>query len=121
MARLSELGIVTALLDETMGWAIFQAGVWGVTARITVTFRAPVPLAEELIVSGEIGRVSGRGTATHGEIRLATTGDLLAEADAIFMPMPDHKRAELSKRYTNVEDAFERIKTAIENEELARR
>lgn len=114
-------GIVTALLDETMGWAIFQAGVWGVTARITVTFRAPVPLADELIVTGEIGRESGRGISTHGEIRLARTGDLLAEADAIFMPMPEEKRAELSKRYTNVEDAFARIRSAIETEELARR
>ena len=35
-------GIVTALLDETMGWAIFHQGIWGVTARLNVTFRQPV-------------------------------------------------------------------------------
>ena len=32
-------GIVTALLDEAMGWAIFHQGIWGVTAKISVTFR----------------------------------------------------------------------------------
>ena len=45
-------GIVTALLDETMGWAIFHQGIWGMTVRITVTFRQPVevigPIANRL-------------------------------------------------------------------------
>ena len=30
-------GVVTALLDEAMGWAIFHQGIWGVTAKINVT------------------------------------------------------------------------------------
>ena len=41
-------GVVTALLDETMGWAIFQSGIWAVTARIAVTFRKPVRVGEPL-------------------------------------------------------------------------
>src|SRR5512132_1338064 len=53
-------GVVTALIDETMGWAIFHQGVWGVTGRITVSFRHPVPVGEELLVTGEITKRTHR-------------------------------------------------------------
>ena len=50
-------GIVTALLDETMGWAIFHAGIWGVTARITVTFRQPMMVGHDLVITGTVALV----------------------------------------------------------------
>src|SRR5437879_8205631 len=61
-------GIVTALLDETMGWAIFHQGIWGVTAKITVAFRQPVPIGEDLRVIGEIARDRGRLIETRGTV-----------------------------------------------------
>ncbi len=55
----------TALLDETMGWAIFHQGIWGVNARINVTFRQPVPVGEELRVVGEsLASAAGRSRRT---------------------------------------------------------
>src|SRR6266550_94325 len=64
-------GVVTALLDEAMGWAIFHQGIWGVTARINVSFRLPVPVGEEIRVVGEVTRDRGRLIETHGTVSRA--------------------------------------------------
>ncbi len=109
-------GIVTALLDETMGWAIFHQGIWGVTARITVTFRQPVPVDGELVVTGTVTKEGHRGVETHGEVRSAD-GALLAEADAMFLVMPEERRHELEKRYARIDEAFAKVKAAVEAEE----
>jgi len=113
-------GVVTALLDEAMGWAIFHQGVWGVTAKITVTFRRPVPIGEELHVVGEIARDRGRVIETRGTVALASDGGLLAEADATFLRMPEPRRRELEQRYSGTGDAFARVRAAVESEERAR-
>ena len=94
-------GVVTALLDEAMGWAIFHQGIWGVTARINVSFRLPVPVGEEIRVIGEVTR------------------EMLAEADAIFLRMPEERRRELERRYSKTDEAFARVRAAVEAEESA--
>ena len=109
-------GIVTALLDETMGWAIFHQGIWGVTARITVTFRQPVPVDGELVVTGTVTKEGHRSVETHGEVRGAD-GTLLAEADAMFLVMPEERRRELEKRYARIDEAFAKVKAAVGAEE----
>ena len=109
-------GVVTALLDETMGWAIFHQGIWGVTGRITVTFRKPVPVGEPLVVSGEVTKETRRAIETHGTVRDAA-GTVLAEADALFLVMPDERRRELERRYSRTDEAFARVRAAVEAEE----
>ena len=109
-------GVVTALLDETMGWAIFHQGVWGVTAKLTVTFKRPVPVGEELIVSGEVVRDRGRGIETKGTVARAADGEVLAEATALFLRMPEEQRAELERRYSRTDEAFARVRAAVEAE-----
>jgi len=109
-------GIVTALLDETMGWAIFHQGIWGVTAKIAVTFKRPVPIGEELVVSGEVARDRGRGIETNGMLARAIDGEVLAEATALFLRMPDERRAELERRYSRTDEAFARVRAAVEAE-----
>lgn len=49
-------GIISALLDETIGRAIVihQPDTWGVTAELTIRYLKPVPLDEELKVVGWI-------------------------------------------------------------------
>jgi uncharacterized protein (TIGR00369 family) len=110
-------GIVTALLDETMGWAIFHQGIWGVTARITVTFRQPVAVGEELVVTGEVTRERSRAIDTHGTVTRASDGAVLAEADATFLIMPEDRRRELEQRYSGTDEAFARVREAVEREE----
>jgi uncharacterized protein (TIGR00369 family) len=112
-------GIVTALLDETMGWAIFHQGIWGVTARINVTFRRPVPVGEELRVVGEVARNRSRAIETKGTVSRATDGEVLAEAEALFLVMPKERRHELQRRYARTDEAFARVRDAIAAEERA--
>ena len=112
-------GIVTALLDETMGWAIFHQGVWGVTARITVTFRRPISVGDELAVSGSVTKETRRAIETHGEVRDAA-GDLLAEADATFLVMPEERRRELERRYSRIDEAFAKVRAAVDEDERDR-
>jgi uncharacterized protein (TIGR00369 family) len=113
-------GIVTALLDETMGWAIFHQGTWGVTARLNVTFRQPVQVGEELRVVGQIVRERSRSIETHGTVTRASDGAVLAEADAVFLLMPDAKRRELEGRYSRTNETFARVRAAVAAEERGR-
>jgi acyl-coenzyme A thioesterase PaaI-like protein len=106
-------GVVTALLDETMGWAIFHQGIWGVTAKLEVTFRRPVPVGEEIVVSGRLTNDRGRTIETKGTVTRASDGTVLAEATAIFMRMPDEQRVELEKRYSRTDEAFDRVRAAV--------
>jgi uncharacterized protein (TIGR00369 family) len=110
-------GIVTALLDETMGWAIFHQGIWGVTGRLNVTFRRPVPVGEELVVSGTVTKETHRAIETHGEVRDAA-GNVLAQATALFLVMPEDRRKELERRYSRIDEAFAKVKAAVEAEQL---
>jgi uncharacterized protein (TIGR00369 family) len=113
-------GIVTALLDETMGWAIFHEGVWGVTARLNVTFRLPVPVGEELRVVGEVVRERSRSIETHGVVSRASGGAILAEAEAVFLRMPDERRRELERKYSRTDETFARVRAAVDAEERLR-
>lgn len=110
-------GIVSALLDETMGWAIFHQGIWGVTARLNVTFRQPVPVGEELRVVGEVVRQRSRSIETRGAVSRTSDGVVLAEADAMFLLMPDERRRELERRYSKADETFARVRAAVAAEE----
>jgi acyl-coenzyme A thioesterase PaaI-like protein len=117
-------GVVTALLDETMGWAIFHQGIWGVTAKLEVTFKRPVLVGEEIIVSGELVSDRGRKIETKGAVARSSDGTVLAEAAGIFVRMPDDQRAALEKRYSRTDEAFARVRAAVaaeaQHEEHAR-
>ncbi len=109
-------GIVTALLDETMGWTVFHQGIWAVTGRLSVRFRRPVPVGEELHVVGLVTKQTHRAVETRGEVRGA--GDIvLAESEALFLIMPEERRRQLEGRYSRVDEAFAKVKAAVEAEE----
>ena len=110
-------GVVAALLDETMGWAIFHQGIWGVTAKLNVTYRRPVPVGEELRITGEVVRDRGRGIELHGAVARASDGEVLAEAEGLFLRMPDETRLRLERRYSSAADAFARVRAAVAAEE----
>ncbi len=110
-------GVVAALLDETMGWAIFHQGTWGVTAKLNVTYRRPVPVGEELRITGEVVRDRGRGIELRGTVARASDGEVLAEAEGLFLRMPDETRQRLERRYSSAADAFARVRAAVAAEE----
>ena len=113
-------GVVTALLDEAMGWAIFHQGIWAVTARIAVTFRRPIALGEEVRVVGEVTRDRGRLIEARGAVRRASDGELLAEADATFLRMNEESRRRYERIYAATDDAFARVRAAVAEEERAK-
>lgn len=83
-------GLVTALLDDAMWWAIFaRHRLPTMTVELTVRYRRPVPVGEPLLVSGRIteARKNSRLFLAHGTIH-DDAGTLLAEADAKFLPAP---------------------------------
>jgi len=66
-------GIATAILDETIGRAITitnPQSVWGVTMEITIRFKQPVPLDEEIRVVGRVTKDTRLYFEGTGEILL---------------------------------------------------
>lgn len=86
-------GLITALLDETMGRASMTQGreQWMMTARLELRFLKPVPVEKPLTVIGRVEKMSRVGMTGRGEIRLAD-GTLAVEATGLFVTLPpEHK------------------------------
>jgi len=76
-------GIVAAMFDMVLGAAASFAQRPTLTGTLSVRYRRPTPLMEEIRFVGWIDRLEERKTITKGE---AWAGDdLLAEAEAIFV------------------------------------
>lgn len=91
-------GVAAAVLDEAMGWAMYAAGAWGMTAKMEVKYRGPLRLGEPVVVSAEVTGSRGRWLEVRGEIR-TTWGELLAEAKGLFVRLPKEKARELEAFY----------------------
>lgn len=79
-------GIISALLDETIGRAINidEPETWGVTIKLEVTYRKPVPLDEKIIVCGWISKNKGQTFKGEGVILASDRKTVLAEASGVF-------------------------------------
>ncbi len=92
-------GIVTAVLDEVMGWALFARGIWAVTATIEVKFRKPVAIDVATRAIGRIGRDRGRILQVSGELRRESDDLLLAQATGSFVRVPESQAQAWRDRY----------------------
>jgi acyl-coenzyme A thioesterase PaaI-like protein len=83
-------GVVTALLDEAMWYAIHRTvGLVTMTAAMDTRFRRPVPVMAPLYVSGRCLRTRHGLTEAMAEIRAGdASGPLLASAQGRFLPAP---------------------------------
>lgn len=86
-------GLVTGILDETVGRAI-NAGtavgdvtVWGVAVELSVRFRLPIPLEVALTARGWITRDRGRLFEGAGELYLPD-GRVAAQATGRYVKQP---------------------------------
>ncbi len=80
-------GIVAAVLDEAMYYAVAMRGMPGVaTAEISVRYRRPLPTEQVFQVDARCLRASRRFARTEAVIRVA--GDVVAEAEGTFLPVP---------------------------------
>ena len=88
-------GMSSLLMDQLLGAAAMAAGKWGMTARLELDYRRPVPLATPLVLRAEVAEESGRKTVITGTIGLAEgAGQILVEARGVFVaPRPEQSQA----------------------------
>jgi len=79
-------GILSAVLDETIGRAVQvrSPDTFGVTIELTVKYRKPAPLGEELRAVGRIDREARRLFEGSGEL-LLPDGTVAVEATAKYV------------------------------------
>jgi uncharacterized protein (TIGR00369 family) len=78
-------GILAALLDEAMAYAVFFTGSKCVTARMEVRYRAAVACGDELCAEARIARDNRRLVDVEGRILRGDT--VVAEANGRFMKL----------------------------------
>jgi acyl-coenzyme A thioesterase PaaI-like protein len=79
-------GIISTLLDEVMAWAvIYFKRTFFVTRRMTVRYRAPVPVDVPLTVRGALAPESPAGTCRTTGVLLDRAGKSLATGEAEFV------------------------------------
>jgi acyl-coenzyme A thioesterase PaaI-like protein len=89
-------GIISAVLDETIGRAIminYDEDVWFVTVEFNVRFKKPVPLDEEIKIKARITNERNRIYEGKGEI-LLKDGEIAAEGYGKYMKLPIEKIAD---------------------------
>jgi acyl-coenzyme A thioesterase PaaI-like protein len=88
-------GMSGLLMDQLLGSAAIAAGLWGMTARLELDYREPVPLETPLVLRARVVEDAGRKTVVTGSIALAADPDrALVEAHGVFVtPRPDKLEA----------------------------
>jgi uncharacterized protein (TIGR00369 family) len=92
-------GIVCTLLDEVMAWAVIGRGTWGVTARLNVTFRRPIPVGRAIRAEGRVVEENRRLHRAEGRVVDAATGEVLATGESSFVAVPPSEVERLKARY----------------------
>jgi uncharacterized protein (TIGR00369 family) len=91
-------GLVATVLDEVMAWELYGHDDFAVTARLAVTYRQPVPIGEPLRATAQLVEARRRARRVRAELR-DRAGTVLAQAEALFMAVPQDREAELRRRY----------------------
>lgn len=80
-------GVSATLLDECMGRASFArlAGRIGVTAKLELQYRSPVPAGSFVVVRATTTKVEGRKAWVEGTLEDAIDGKVFVEATALFI------------------------------------
>ena len=78
-------GLLFALMDEAVAYAVVYAGLHGVTARAEAKFRRPARIGMKLVVRGWLVEPSRRVARARAELREgAEDGPVVAELDAVM-------------------------------------
>ena len=105
-------GITASVLDETIGRAIMiqHENLWGVTIELSLKYRKPIPLDEELRVVGRITKDGSRIFEGTGEIILSN-GEVAVTAIGRYFKMPVDKIVNLNHDH---EHEFEQVHDHME-------
>ncbi|MFA5774188.1 MAG: PaaI family thioesterase [Ilumatobacteraceae bacterium] len=78
-------GFIAAAFDEVLGVAQSLSGNPGMTVNLSVDYRSPTPLNQQLLFRGRITKIDGRKISTIGTLHYGDT--LCAEASGLFISM----------------------------------
>jgi len=92
-------GLITTVVDEVMGWAIYIRKLWAVTGAVNVRFRQPVGVGVPTRGVAWVERVSGRKVDVRAQLIQDETGAVLADATAIFIRVPEEQATAWQGRY----------------------
>ncbi|MEX1169567.1 MAG: PaaI family thioesterase [Chloroflexota bacterium] len=92
-------GIVSTILDEVMAWSLVATDNWGVTARLSVEFRRPVPIETPIRADGWVARSRRRVVDTAARLIEIETGAELATATGVYVAADAVRKRELQARY----------------------
>ena len=82
---LETLDFGVEVLDEALGHVPIAQNQLTVTGTITVRFVKPVPIARPLEARSWVDRIEGKKWFISGELVLASSGALLAEATGVWV------------------------------------
>ena len=98
-AGIAHGGIVCTVLDEVMAWALVGEDNWGLTARLAVEFRHPIPIRRPVRGEGRVVRNRRRIVETAARLVDPATGVELATATGTYVAADEARRVELRARY----------------------
>jgi len=81
-------GLVGLLVDEMLVYAGAAQDLWGMTAKVSYSLRAAIPMDAELRLRSRLTKTSSRGYRATVEIRLAD-GSLAAEGEGMCVLRQD--------------------------------
>ncbi|HLT16710.1 MAG TPA: PaaI family thioesterase [Acidimicrobiales bacterium] len=88
-------GFIAAAFDEVLGSAQSLSGKPGMTGRLTIHYRSPTPLHDEVRFTARLVSVRGRKILTKGEL---WAGDVLcAEGEGLFISIDFERFAEMKQ------------------------
>jgi hypothetical protein len=76
-------GVVAAVFDDTMGFVLAMEQTPAFTGRLTISYRAPTPIGEELEFRARLGERDGRKLLVRGWA--LRDGAVIAEAEGLFI------------------------------------
>lgn len=86
-------GVVAAIFDDVMGYVLVLHRTPAFTGRLTVNYRAPVPMGEDMTVRARLETRSGRKLSMRAEMTLANDPDhpVICDADGLFIAIPPER------------------------------
>lgn len=76
-------GVISAAVDEGMGYLLWLVQSPAVTAHLEVDFRRPVPVGSQLQLDGRVDRMEGR--KIYASMQGRVDGEVAVEARALYL------------------------------------
>ena len=86
-------GVVAAIFDDVMGYVLVVHRTPAFTGRLTINYRAPVPMGQDMTVRARLSQRSGRKLSMTAEMTLASdpAHPVICDAEGLFIAIPPER------------------------------